>query len=65
MSRIEVRMVRCRDCGEVFPISGGFLPAECVDKTCPKCGSKRTHFSRIEDIKFGIRIIKDYIKTKK
>ncbi|MBO7276589.1 MAG: hypothetical protein J6U84_01350 [Bacteroidales bacterium] len=65
MSRIEVRMVRCRDCGEVFPVTGGFIPAECVDKTCPKCGSKRTHFSTIEDIKYRIRFAKDYLKTKK
>jgi Zn finger protein HypA/HybF involved in hydrogenase expression len=65
MSRIEVRMVRCRDCGEVFSVSGGFLPVECADKTCPKCGSKRTHFSTIEDIKYGIKMIKLYLKTKK
>lgn len=65
MSRIEVRMVRCRNCGEVFSVSGGFLPVECADKTCPKCGSKRTYFSIIEDIKFKIRFIKDFIKTKK
>ena len=65
MSDYRIRMVRCRNCGEVFPVSGGFLPVECADKTCPKCGSKRTHFSTIEDIKFKIGLIKDYKKKKK
>lgn len=58
MSDYSIRMVRCRNCGEVFSVSGGFIPEECADKTCPKCGSKRTHFSTIEDIKSIINKLK-------
>lgn len=65
MSDYRIRMVRCRNCGEVFPVSGGFLPAELSDKTCPKCGSTKTHFSTIEDIKSKIKTIKHYLKSKK
>ncbi len=52
----KIGMRRCRDCGEVFPdliAGGGYVYQETkrVDTTCPKCGSKNTHYSLKETIK--------------
>ena len=62
ISSVQTKSVRCKDCGEVFPVyttTGGYINTSKSNGKCPKCGSKKYRYDIKENIKsiFKIPII--------